>query len=138
MKKQNKKRIWSISFGHVSLVQKALFAKHLAVMIKAGVSIVEALAITRQSAEGKLKKVLGEVQKSVESGHSLSESFSRHPRVFNDFQAIHCRSLFPGTREFLTTCLSVLHMPASLRGHWFRIWKILPNRWKKKRKWFLK
>lgn len=82
--RDKQKRTWDVSIGAVSLTQKALFAKHLAVMIKAGVNIVEALTITQQSAEGKLKKILGQVQKSVESGHSLSESFSRHPKVFND------------------------------------------------------
>jgi len=73
----------NISIGGVSLTQKALFAKHLSVMIKSGVAIVEALQIIEDSAEGKLKRVMAGVMKSVQSGHSLSDSFARYPKVFS-------------------------------------------------------
>jgi len=72
----------SISLGGVSLAQKALFAKHLAIMLKSGLTITQALQTTEESAQGKLKKVLQRVFESVQAGHALSESFAAHPKVF--------------------------------------------------------
>lgn len=87
MKKQLKKKKnlleTDVSIGGVSLTQKALFAKHLSVMLKSGLTIVEALEIAADSAQGKLKKVLMGVLKSVKSGQSLSSSFGRYPKVFS-------------------------------------------------------
>ena len=74
-----------VSFGGVSLEQKALFAKHLAVMLKSGLSIIEALNTVEESASGKFTKVLGKVRNSVESGHSLADSFEIYPRAFPEF-----------------------------------------------------
>jgi len=72
-----------VPLGGVSLIQKAFFAKHLAVMLKSGLSIVEALNIAQDSTRGKLKKVLGGIMKSVRAGRSLSDSFSNYPKVFS-------------------------------------------------------
>jgi len=85
MPKRYKKSVWEfdVSIGGVSLTQKALFAKHLALMLKAGLPISEALLIARDSAKGKLRDVLLQVSESVESGRSLSTSFKDHPKVFS-------------------------------------------------------
>jgi len=82
---QPKKSIldFDISIGKVSLTQKALFAKHLSVMLKAGLPISESLGIAMDSNTGKFKKILSGVLKSVEAGHSLSESFARYPSTFS-------------------------------------------------------
>ena len=72
-----------ISFGTVSLSERALFAEHLSVMLKAGLTIVDALDIALDSAKGKMKKVLKEVRRSVQSGHSLSDSLAQHPKTFS-------------------------------------------------------
>jgi len=72
-----------VPFGGVSLIQKVLFAKHLAVMLKSGLPITEAISIAQDSARGKLKKVLGGVLKSVMSGRPLSSSFENYPKVFS-------------------------------------------------------
>ncbi len=71
-----------ISFGPVTLVQKALFAKHLAIMLKSGLTVSESLSIAIDSSSGRLKKVLESVLKSVQAGHSLSSSFSNYKDVF--------------------------------------------------------
>jgi len=75
----------SFSFGPITLVQKALFAKHVSIMLKSGLNIVEALAITEDEATGKFKNVLKQVLESVMSGNSLAESLRKHPRVFSNF-----------------------------------------------------
>jgi len=72
-----------ISFGGTGLNDRALLAKHLAVMQQSGLTITESLEIAEESARGKMKKILSEVRKSVESGNSLSDSLSRHPKVFS-------------------------------------------------------
>lgn len=71
-----------INIGGTGLTAKALLAKHLAILLRAGLSIGEALDISSESATGKLKKILGKVRKSVESGRSLSDSLSDYPKVF--------------------------------------------------------
>jgi type II secretory pathway component PulF len=72
-----------ISIGGVSLAERAVFAKNLAVMLKSGLTITAALEIAYESAQGKLKKILQGVLKSVEAGRSLSSAFSVYPKVFS-------------------------------------------------------
>lgn len=74
-----------ISFGGAGLGQKAVFAKNLAVMLKSGIPITEALFIASDSASGKLMRVIKEIAKSVQSGIPLSEALERHPSVFSGF-----------------------------------------------------
>ncbi len=74
-----------IAIGKINLNQKALFAKNMATMLKAGLSLPEALSISQDSAKGKLKKILAKVFHSVKAGNSLSASLSRYPRVFSGF-----------------------------------------------------
>ena len=76
-------REFNISFGGVGLTEKALFAKHLAVMLRSGLTIIEALSIAADAAQGKLKHTIAGVQKSVEAGRTLSSSLSDYPRIFS-------------------------------------------------------
>lgn len=66
----------------VSLEEKALFAKHLAVMLRAGMPVLEALEIARTSTQGKLRAVIAQLERSVASGHMLSTACARHPKIF--------------------------------------------------------
>lgn len=66
----------------VSLEEKALFAKHLAVMLRAGMPVLEALEIARTSTQGKLRAIIANLGRSVASGHSLSMAFANYPKVF--------------------------------------------------------
>lgn len=72
-----------ISFGGTGLVYKALFAKHLAIMLRSGLPINEALQVAAGSAKGKLKKVLFNVLTSVSAGHTLSASLALYPKIFS-------------------------------------------------------
>ncbi len=82
---KNKKSILDldISIGKVSLEQKIAFIKHLAVMLKSGLTISEALEIVYDQTGGKLKKIVGTIRLSVESGNSLSASLGKYPKVFS-------------------------------------------------------
>ncbi len=71
-------------FAKVSLIEKVLFARHLGVMVKAGVSLPKALDIlVLQIKNEKFSKIISEVGKNVNQGLSLSDSLSKYPEVFN-------------------------------------------------------
>jgi len=61
-----------------------VFARQLATMIEAGVSVVAALVTLEEQTDDKyLKVVVGEVRGDVESGMIFSRALARHPKVFN-------------------------------------------------------
>ena len=61
-----------------------IFARQLATMIEAGVSVVAALVTLEEQTDDKvLHEVIGEVRADVESGLILSRALGRHPKVFN-------------------------------------------------------
>jgi len=74
---------FNISFGGTGLTDKAILAKHLSVMQKAGLTIVESLTIAQETSRGRMKKIIAGVRKSVESGNSLAESLARYKKVFS-------------------------------------------------------
>jgi type II secretory pathway component PulF len=71
------------SFGSVGLVQLSFFAKTLALMLKAGVTITEALTISEESSTGKMKSVLKALTSSVRAGRPLWKAFGEHPKIFS-------------------------------------------------------
>lgn len=72
-----------ITLGGVSLTDKALFAKHLSVMLKSGVPITEALETAADASHGKLKKIIIGIAASVASGRSLAAAFGDYPKIFS-------------------------------------------------------
>lgn len=65
--------------------EKISFAKNLAVMLEAGISLSRALGIIAKQTNNKsLFKVLGSLQSSIDQGKSLSESMREHSDVFSD------------------------------------------------------
>lgn len=74
----------NIFTGRVPITQRALFAKHLAVMLHSGIPIVETLEISQSSVQGNLKKIIKGILSSVRSGHSLSSAFADYPKAFSD------------------------------------------------------
>lgn len=67
----------------VPFVQKMLFVHNLAIMVKAGLSIVDGLGILAAQVENvKLKKIIGKIKKEVEKGRQLSEVLADFPTVF--------------------------------------------------------
>ena len=77
-----------IRFGEpkVELADLMLFCRQMHTLLKAGVPIVRGLAGLQESAQNPtLRKVLGEVRESLESGRELSLSLRQHPKVFTSF-----------------------------------------------------
>ena len=72
-------------FSTVSLEEKMLFSRHLSVMLKAGLSLSEALGVlAKQTANPKFKKIIGKVERDIKEGKSFSQSLHKYPRIFND------------------------------------------------------
>ena len=71
-------------FGEkITLKDISVLARQLATMIQAGLSILRALNILAEQTESKaLARVVVDVRSDVESGVSLSQAISRHPKVF--------------------------------------------------------
>jgi type IV pilus assembly protein PilC len=70
-------------FKGVKLADLVIFTRQFATMINAGLPIVRSLNIlSEQTSNPKLKEVLVQVRKDVESGFALSESLAKHPKVF--------------------------------------------------------
>lgn len=71
-------------FEGVSVLDKVLFAKHLSVMLKSGMTLNESLATLRDQAGARsFKKVIDGVLKSVLSGRTLADSLARHENIFS-------------------------------------------------------
>lgn len=61
----------------------AVLAKHLAVMLKSGMSVTEAVHVAATSSRGGLKRVLEGIATSVSSGRTLEQAMQGHPRSFS-------------------------------------------------------
>lgn len=73
-------------FSHVSFLDKLLFTKHLSIMIKSGITIVEAFdIIASQTTSQAFKKILDSIATDITNGKSLSDALSKHPTVFDKF-----------------------------------------------------
>lgn len=67
----------------VPFVQKMLFIHHLQIMTRAGLSIVNSLKILSEEIENKkLRQIIEEVKKEVETGKQLSEALYKYPKFF--------------------------------------------------------
>lgn len=67
----------------VSLTEKMMFIKHMAVMVKAGLPIpriLEVLAI--QSKSRYFKEVLNSIKENIKTGKSLADSMAEYPKIF--------------------------------------------------------
>lgn len=67
-------------------VDVLLFTRQIYTLLKAGIPIMRALAGLQESAVNQaMKKVLGQIRASLDSGRELSLSMARHPTVFSGF-----------------------------------------------------
>lgn len=72
------------SIRGVSLADKMMFSRHLAVMISAGVPLTKALNVLgRQSRNYKFKRAITKVEEEIREGKTLSDALSKHPNIFS-------------------------------------------------------
>ncbi len=74
-----------IYIGGITAVQKVVFTKHLAVMLRSGIGLREALSTIALQSKGKLQEVLNKVCSDVESGIKFSDALAKHKKVFNQY-----------------------------------------------------
>jgi len=78
------RRIFQIFF-RVSLVEKMVFSQQLSVMIRAGLSLNQALKVlAAQTKSYRFRKIINQVEESLRRGESLSEALAKYPKVFNE------------------------------------------------------
>lgn len=71
--------------GRISTKDRVVFTRQLSTLIGAGLPLTQSLRTVLEQTENKqLQAVLEEIIASVEGGKSLSESFSKHPKVFDN------------------------------------------------------
>jgi len=71
--------------GKISLVERMIFSRHLSIMIKAGLSLNEALRVlAEQTKNTKFKKIITRVEEDVRHGQPFSDSSAKYPKVFNE------------------------------------------------------
>lgn len=71
-------------FGRVKQKHVTTFTRQLATLIEAGLPLLRALRIVEgQSESVQMRNILADVGEQIEAGATLSDSFSKYPRVFS-------------------------------------------------------
>jgi type IV pilus assembly protein PilC len=69
--------------SRIKFTEKLFFVDHLRTMVKAGLSLIEALDILSKEMESKkFKAIIGRIKQEVEKGRALSEVLAEHSKVF--------------------------------------------------------
>ncbi len=72
--------------GTVAHVDRLIFTKHLAVMLQAGLSLLESLEIlSEQAVNWRFRTIINRLAERVRRGDRLSDALSAFPGAFNDF-----------------------------------------------------
>lgn len=70
--------------GRITTKDKIVFTRQLATLIGAGLPLAQSLhTVLEQTTNKQLQSIVQDITVSVESGKTLSESFSKHPEVFD-------------------------------------------------------
>ena len=86
-KKDKKKSKGSSLFGKkkAKVEDVLMFSKQFATMVKAGLPILQVLAMLRDQIESPaMKEVVEEIRKSLEGGVTLSKCFEKYPELFDN------------------------------------------------------
>lgn len=71
--------------GRITTKDRVVFTRQLATLIGAGLPLSQSLSTVMEQTQNKqLQSVIQDISASVEGGRSLSDSFSKHPKVFNE------------------------------------------------------
>lgn len=84
LKKIQSKTLDKFSLRRVSLIDKVIFSRHLALMLRSGLAMLEALqVISEQTTSKKMKAAIDSIIKAVSNGESLSSGMERYPKIFS-------------------------------------------------------
>lgn len=79
---EEKSFLQKFSLGSVKARDRSIAYRELATMLKAGVSITQAITIVAETPNKKLREVFADISSSLENGFALSVAMSGHPKVF--------------------------------------------------------
>lgn len=83
--KKQKKKFDINQLTSVSLKEKIIFTKNLQIMLKTGLSLSDALkTLSEQSDNPRFKKILADIEQSVESGNSFGSALKKYPKEFSE------------------------------------------------------
>lgn len=105
--------------GRVSVRDIALMTRQMAVLLRAGMPLVEALnALIDQTGRMRLRATLYEVRDKVNSGRSLGDALSEHPRIFSMLYVNMVRAGETGgaLEQVLARLADILERQAKLRA----------------------
>jgi type IV pilus assembly protein PilC len=78
------KKLLSFSFGGAKMVDRIMFAKNLAAMLKAGLPLVRALSVMERQMNGKTwKPIFKTLNDNLAKGLTLSQSLAVFPKTFS-------------------------------------------------------
>ncbi len=83
---EKKAAAWNVALFKRGVTQDevAIFTRQFSVMLDAGLPLVQCIeAMAQQNANPTFKEILEQIRVDVESGTTLSEAMSRHPKAFN-------------------------------------------------------
>jgi len=93
-KKGGRRKKKTFTIGKLSTKQLCTFTRQLSTLQDAGLPILRSLKILEgQCKPGVLKNALGDVVEDIESGQTLSEAFSKHPKAFD---RLYCNMIKAG------------------------------------------
>lgn len=75
---------FDISIGGVTDTDLLFFTRHLALSLKAGLTLYEGLTMLHNQASGKLKKVLGKIIEVAQSGEPFYKALENYPKYFSN------------------------------------------------------
>ncbi len=83
--KQEERQGWfaQIFSRNVSVKEKILFTKQLAVLLKSGVPLLQAVELLIDQFEGKLRSILITVKDNIKEGMPFWQALSEYPKVFD-------------------------------------------------------
>jgi len=82
---RTQKPLWQRFFERgVSVKDKILFTKQLAVLLNSGVPLLQALELLSGYFTGQLETILVEVKDEIKEGQSLADALAKYPKVFDN------------------------------------------------------
>lgn len=83
LKKLTKIDEFLLKFTRITFTEKIFFVDHIRTMVKAGLSLVDALSIMEKEMENKkFQRITHEIKERIEKGQPLSETLALYPKVF--------------------------------------------------------
>ena len=68
----------------VTTKDKILFTKQLAILLKSGIPILQAIELLTEQFEGSLRNMLVSIKDDIKEGTSLADALSKYPKVFEN------------------------------------------------------